>query len=87
MLLDLGREAEQAHDLGHPGAGDALPAGDAGLVGGLAELEEGLRLRIPLSGIRDILASKCLENGRVLSRNEVVSGLVRSPQRRIFNKG
>jgi hypothetical protein len=36
LLLDVGREAEHGHDLGHPGAGDALPAGDGGLVGGLA---------------------------------------------------
>ena len=42
--LDLGREAKQAHDLAHPGAGNPLPAGDIGLVGGLARLEEGLPL-------------------------------------------
>lgn len=35
MLLDLGCEAEQA-DLGHPGAGAALLAGDGRLVPGLA---------------------------------------------------
>lgn len=33
VLLDLGREAQQAHDLGHPGARDAFPAGDGGLGG------------------------------------------------------
>jgi len=32
-LLDDRREAEEHHDLGHPGAGDAFPAGDLGLVG------------------------------------------------------
>ena len=51
LLLDLGREAEQAHDLGHPGAGDALPAGDGRLVGGLAGLEEVL----PLEGLAEKL--------------------------------
>jgi len=35
LLLDLGREAEQTHDLGHPGAGNALPAGDVGLFSAL----------------------------------------------------
>lgn len=29
MLPDLRREAEQTHDLRHPGAGDPLTAGDA----------------------------------------------------------
>ncbi len=51
MLLDLGREAQQAHDLGHPGAGDALLAGDGRLVGGLAGLEE----RLPLDGLAEEL--------------------------------
>jgi len=37
------------HDLGHPGAGDPLPAGDGGLVGGLAGIEEGL----PLDGLAE----------------------------------
>jgi hypothetical protein len=32
LLLDLGGEAEEAHDLGHPGAGEALAAGDGGLL-------------------------------------------------------
>lgn len=50
-LLDLGREVEQAHDLGDPGALDALPAGDIGLVGGLARRQEGL----PLAGLAEEL--------------------------------
>jgi len=36
VLLDLRGEAEHAHALGHPGAGDAHSAGDVGLVGDLA---------------------------------------------------
>jgi hypothetical protein len=31
VLLDLGREAEQAHDLGDPSTGDAFQAGDGDL--------------------------------------------------------
>ncbi len=49
VLLDLGREAQQTHDLGHPGAGDALPAGNGGLVGLLPGLEE----RLPLDGLAE----------------------------------
>lgn len=37
MLLDLEGEAQQAHDLGHPGAGDALAAGDGGLKSGFSQ--------------------------------------------------
>jgi len=51
MFLDLWREAQQAHDLGHPGAGDALPAGDGRPVGDLAGLEEAL----PLEGLAEVL--------------------------------
>lgn len=47
MLLNLRGEAQEHEDLGDPGAGDALLAGDGGLVGGLAGLEEGL----PLDGL------------------------------------
>ena len=36
------RPVDHAHDLRHPGAGDPLAAGDGGLAGGLAGLEEGL---------------------------------------------
>ena len=36
VLLDLGRKAEQAYDLGHAGARDARSAGDGGLVGDFA---------------------------------------------------
>lgn len=43
----LGGKLQQTHDLGLPGAGDALPAGDGRLVGGLAGVEEGL----PLEGL------------------------------------
>jgi hypothetical protein len=51
LLLDVGCEAKEAHDLGHPGAGDAVSAGDVGLVGGLAGLEEGP----PLEGLAEEL--------------------------------
>jgi len=47
VLLDLWGEAQHAHGLGHSGGGDALPAGDVGLIGDLAGLQEGL----PLDGI------------------------------------
>lgn len=47
MLLDLGREPEQAHNLGDPGPGDALPPGDFGLVRDVTGFEEGL----PLDGL------------------------------------
>ena len=40
-LLDLGREAEQAHDLGHPGAGDPFPTGDGRLAGGPPRIRGG----------------------------------------------
>ena len=39
----------EAKDLSHPGAGDALPAGDGGLVGDLAGLQEGP----PLDGLSE----------------------------------
>ena len=48
VILDLGREAEQAHDLGHPRAGDPFPTGDGRLAGGLPGFEEGL----PLDSLR-----------------------------------
>jgi hypothetical protein len=47
VLLDFGREAEQAHDLGHPGPGDALAPGDRGLVGFLAGFEEAYSAKTP----------------------------------------
>lgn len=43
VLLDLGSQAEESHDLGHAGTGDSLPAGDVGVVCGLAGLEGGRR--------------------------------------------
>lgn len=49
MLPDLRREAEQADDLGHPGAGDTFPARNGGLVGDLAGLEKFL----PLNGFSE----------------------------------
>ena len=36
LFLDRRGKAQYAHDLSHPGARDALPAGDVGLVGDLA---------------------------------------------------
>jgi len=51
MFLDLWREPQQAHDLGHPSAGDALPASDGRLVGDLAGLEESL----PRQGVAEEL--------------------------------
>jgi hypothetical protein len=36
MLLDLWGESAHAHDLGHPGAGDALLSGYVGLADDLA---------------------------------------------------
>ncbi len=44
--MDLRREAEQAHDLGHPGAGDPLPSGDGGPAFDLT----GVELPLPLLG-------------------------------------
>ena len=44
-----GARRKEAHDLRHPGAGDALAAGDLGLVGCLAGLEEG----VPLEGLAE----------------------------------
>lgn len=49
--LDVGGKAEQAHDLGYPSAGDALPAGDVGLVGRLA----GVELGPPVHGLAEKL--------------------------------
>lgn len=43
-LLDLRREAEHAQDLGDPGAGEPLPAGDVGLGLGLPGGQEALPL-------------------------------------------
>ncbi len=51
MLLDLGGQVSQPHDLRDPDAADALPTGDGGLVGGLARLEE----RLPLEGFAEEL--------------------------------
>ena len=51
VLADLGHETEQAQDLGDPGTGDALPAGDRGLIDDFAGLEEGL----PLEGFAEEL--------------------------------
>ena len=42
MLLNLGCEAQHAHDLGHASSGEAFSAGDLGLTGDLAGLQEGL---------------------------------------------
>lgn len=53
MLLDLGREAEHAHDLGYPCAGDALTAGDGRLVGDFAGFDEGLPLDGPAEKFDD----------------------------------
>jgi len=47
LLLNLRGEAEHAHYLGHPGAGDAFLAGNFGLTGGLTGLQKGL----PLDGL------------------------------------
>ena len=47
VLLDLGGQAEHAHDLGNPGAGDPLSPGYSGLICGLAALQEPL----PLDGL------------------------------------
>lgn len=49
LFLDLRCQTQEPHDLGHPGAGDALPAGDGSLVGDLAGLKEGL----PLKGLAE----------------------------------
>jgi len=42
-LLDIGREAEQVHDLGDAGAGDVAQPGDLGIVVDLAALQEIVR--------------------------------------------
>lgn len=34
LLLNVGREVEQVHDLRHPGAGDVPEAGELGVVAG-----------------------------------------------------
>jgi hypothetical protein len=48
--LNLRFEAEQTEDLSHPGAGDALAAGDGGLVANLASVELATPLdRLPKS--------------------------------------
>ena len=47
MLLDLGGEARQAHDLGHAGPGEAFSAGALGPAGNLVGLQESL----PLDGL------------------------------------
>ena len=57
MLLDLGGQAQHAHDLGHAGPGEALPAGDLGLAGGVARFQEGL--------LRDGLAQEFDDPGRL----------------------
>ena len=49
LLLDLGREAEHAHDLGHPSTGDPFPPGDLGLARNLA----GVELSPPLLGLQE----------------------------------
>ena len=51
MLLDLGGQAQQAHELGDAGPGDSLAAGDLGLIVNLAGFEEGL----PLKGLAEKL--------------------------------
>jgi hypothetical protein len=51
VLLDFGGQAQQAHDLGDASPGDALAAGDLGLVANLAGFEEGL----PLKGLAEKL--------------------------------
>ena len=47
MRLDLRRQAEHAHDLGDPGAGNPVPPGDLGLAGDVAGFQE----RLPLDGL------------------------------------
>jgi hypothetical protein len=54
VLLDLRREAQHPHDLGDPGSGYPLAAGDGGLVGGLAGRQQGL----PLDGLADPPAAR-----------------------------
>jgi hypothetical protein len=49
VLLDFGGQAEQGHHLSDPSPGDALAAGDLGLIVNLAGLEEGL----PLKGLAE----------------------------------
>ncbi len=47
VLLDLGDQAQESQDLGDAGSGDALAAGDLGLVADLARVE----LAPPLDGL------------------------------------
>ena len=51
VLLDFGSQAQQAHDLGDASPGDALAAGDLGLIANLAGFEKGL----PLKGLAEKL--------------------------------
>ena len=51
VLLDLGGQTQHPHDLRNSGPGDALSAGDVGLIGGVAGFEEGL----PLDGLAEEL--------------------------------
>ena len=60
VLLDFGGQAEQRHHLGHPSPGDALTAGDLGLIVNLAGLEEGLPLKGLAEKLDDTGRSGCL---------------------------
>lgn len=51
LLLDLPGQPQHAHDLSHPGAGEALLSGDLGLAGDLSWFQEGL----PLDGLAEEL--------------------------------
>jgi hypothetical protein len=53
-MLNLRRETKHPHDLGDPGAGHALPAGDLGLVLKFA----GIELSSPLDGLVEELDHK-----------------------------
>jgi hypothetical protein len=44
FFLDLRCQSQHAHDLGYPGTGDSLLAGDIRLSGNLTGFQEGLSL-------------------------------------------
>lgn len=66
-FLDLGRQAEQAHDLGYPGSGQAVFPGDLGLCSDLTRFE----LPTPLLGLAEELDH--------VGRPGLLRGLGRSP--------